>query len=114
MEPRLLSRGNVAAHLGIRPAEAASMEPRLLSRGNPVRSWRSAMFRRLQWSHGFSAVETTAARAAATRRVKASMEPRLLSRGNGVRRLERAESGPASMEPRLLSRGNKVERDPVL
>src|SRR5690606_5144475 len=83
MEPRLLSRGNPWVYSAWLPADGASMEPRLLSRGNAEdrrprpgsdhcfngatasQPWKRAPFTpltplhsRLQWSHGFSAVET--------------------------------------------------------
>src|SRR5690606_33195928 len=82
MEPRLLSRGNPAVPVDGDPTHRASMEPRLLSRGNGKRGAALPGELGLQWSHGFSAVETLAALPGRVAHAQASMEPRLLSRGN--------------------------------
>src|SRR5690606_26455926 len=60
MEPRLLSRGNRLVRHANGRGRGASMEPRPRSRGNRARARRQATrAAELQWSHGFSAVETT-------------------------------------------------------
>ncbi len=60
-----------------------SMEPRFLNRGNRLlmkRGWRTMS--NLQWSHGFSTVETGDMPEMWPRPQRPSMEPRFLNRGN--------------------------------
>ncbi len=52
MEPRLVSRGNLAVELALPLDEIASMEPRLVSRGNYAEEGESVEVAMLQWSRG--------------------------------------------------------------
>ena len=88
MEPRLFSHGYVA--LGSWPEwdemQTPSMEPRLFSHGYSigVTGNRSQKRLSLQWSHGFSAMDTAASErrnSPATDSRLPSMEPRLFSHG---------------------------------
>ncbi len=108
MEPRLFSHGygHIERLLTVRP------NPLQWSHGfSAVDTGRTivhAATRRteLQWSHGFSAVDTGSFPREGGCSDVASMEPRLFSRGY-VTRLDagRFELECASMEPRLFSRG---------
>ena len=61
MEPRFLNRGNQVPPLrSISPRLRPSMEPRFLNRGNMIYAMLSPDKEYLQWSHGFSTVETNA------------------------------------------------------
>src|SRR5690625_5036246 len=90
----------------------ASMEPRLFSRGNHVMIPRiSARALWLQWSHGFSAVETRSGGGFSAR-------PESLQWSHGFSAVETVVPGiplpkrcRASMEPRLFSRGNPKQSE---
>src|SRR5690606_11340142 len=131
MEPRLLSRGNERRGSEHQGEQGASMEPRLLSRGNAEPLHHPAGAHRwLQWSHGFSAVETRR-RGRRFARDAAGFNGATASQPWKRRQVSRCGCGPggfngatasqpwkrlaveraardvrASMEPRLLSRGN--------
>ncbi len=108
----------------------ASMEPRLFSRGYKIEILEHQQELKLQWSHGFSAVDTQKNRIVnsmkktsfngatafqpwirpdrpshARQHRHASMEPRLFSRGYQLREHIEGQTRAASMEPRLFSRG---------
>ena len=109
MGPRLFRRGNAVGRRGvIGRSHDASMGPRLFRRGNDYHEEDLISYKRLQWGHAFSDVET---------RTPTRTRRRLPRCFNGAtpfqtwKRCRRAypsrRVGFASMGPRLFRRGNR-------